>query len=183
MSEEDDILRRIQGALVPFDVYLKRTELSVADSFDPKQSPPELGIQIRHEVLRETQTLELFEPEGPEERTKALRFTVQTGVRFVAEPDSTTEAAEVAVCAEVEAVWVIEYRIQKPDAVDQAGIDAFGQTGNVMYHVWPYWREFIHASCARLRLPQIILPMFQVKKRVPKKVIDAPNTARAAPQE
>lgn len=162
---DDDILRRIQGALLPFDVYLRDTHLRVAEGFDPKLSHSALGFQIRNEVRPEAARLELLEPEDPQRRIPALRYIVDTGVRLTGrDTQAQSDQAEAPVRAQIEALWWVEYHIHKPEAVDQAGIDAFRENGNVMFHLWPYWREFIHASCARLRLPQVILPMFHVKR-------------------
>jgi hypothetical protein len=165
---ELEVLGRIQEALLPFDVYLKWAELSLADDFDPKRSPQPLGFQIRHDVGRDAVLIDLPEAEASDRTARALRYMVETGVRFT-QREGSADNAEPTVRAEIEASWIVEYRIKKAEDVDQAGIDAFRENGNVMYHVWPYWREFIHASCARLRLPQVILPMFRVAKRVPRK--------------
>lgn len=31
---------------------------------------------------------------------------------------------------------------------------------NVGYHVWPYWREFVQSTCARMSVPHIDIPFY-----------------------
>jgi hypothetical protein len=162
---EDTTLVRMQRALAPFDVYVKNAHAQVEDDFDAKTLTSALGFQIRHDVLGGTLVPDLVEPEEAALRTNALRYIVNTGVRFLDER-TKPESEDPVVRAEIAAVWVVEYQILRPDDVDEAGISAFGEN-NVMYHVWPYWREFIHVTCARLRLPQVVLPMFKITRRAP----------------
>ena len=30
------------------------------------------------------------------------------------------------------------------------------------FHVWGYWREFVHSSLARLEFPALTVPLFQI---------------------
>ena len=30
------------------------------------------------------------------------------------------------------------------------------------FHVWGYWREFVHSSLARLEFPSLTIPLFQI---------------------
>jgi hypothetical protein len=171
----DPILPRIQQAVVPFDVYVRDVHAHVADEFDPKRRmPSELGFQIRHEVGRDGTLIELESDEGSA-KMEALRYIVETGVRFLEEgPASEDTDTPVSVRAEIIATWVVEYQVVRREDVDESGIAAFAEN-NVMYHVWPYWREFIHATCARLRLPQVVLPMFKIRHRASKKEESSPS--------
>jgi len=33
---------------------------------------------------------------------------------------------------------------------------------NVGYHVWPYWREYVQGTCARLGIPPVPVPMYRI---------------------
>ena len=167
-------LERIQRAITPFDVYIKEAKAYVAPDYDARYPDKGVSFQIRHGLKAETERLELGEA-GSEQRVDVLRYVVETGVRFVdevaadeadtsIEKDNSAEADKPVVRAEITSTWLVEYRVLKMDDVDLEGIQAFSEN-NVMYHVWPYWREFIHASCARLRLPQIMLPTFRLKRK------------------
>lgn len=37
---------------------------------------------------------------------------------------------------------------------------AFAHNKNVGYHVWPYWREFVQSTCAKLNIPVITVPHY-----------------------
>ncbi|MEX2148969.1 MAG: hypothetical protein WD793_02035 [Steroidobacteraceae bacterium] len=167
-------LARIQRAITPFDVYIKEAKAYVAPDYDARYPDKGVSFQIRHGLKPETERIEVGEAES-ELRVNVLRYVVDTGVRFVDEvvtdeaetsvkKDKSAEANEPIVRAEITSTWLVEYRVLKMEDVDLEGIQAFSEN-NVMYHVWPYWREFVHASCARLRLPQIMLPTFRLKRK------------------
>lgn len=159
-------LVRMQQAITPFDVYVKDASASVAPDYDARYSNSVLTFQIRYGLKGDAERLG-FEGDD-EERINLLRYLIDTGVRFVDESAATdtqdpSNEKEPVVRGEITATWLVEYQILKPEDVDEAGIQAFSEN-NVMYHLWPYWREFIHATSARLRLPQIVLPTYRLQK-------------------
>lgn len=161
---DKSLLNKMQGMLLPFDVYIRDAKASVKEDFDAKEPHPKLTFQIRYGLTDNAETMELPEANEPSSKAFVLRYFADTGVRFTEEKEAEDDSEEPLVRAEITATWVVEYRVAKPEDIDAAGIEAFAD--NVMYHVWPYWREFIHASCARLRLPQVVLPMFRLKHRL-----------------
>lgn len=49
---------------------------------------------------------------------------------------------------------------------------------NGMFNAWPYVRELVHSTVARMGLPPMILPVYRVASETPRKV-EAPPKAKA----
>jgi len=59
----------------------------------------------------------------------------------------------------IAAHFVAEYELTED--LTQECLDAFALK-NASYHVWPYWREYVSISCARMNVPKIVMPTIQV---------------------
>ncbi len=59
---------------------------------------------------------------------------------------------------EIEAEFALVYAISSFDGLDEANLDAFGRLNGV-FNAWPYWREHVQSSLAKLQLPPIIVPV------------------------
>jgi hypothetical protein len=72
--------------------------------------------------------------------------------------ENPTLADTDKVIAELNAEFYLEYRVEGSLPENEV-LEAFGKD-NVPFHMWPYWREFIHSMCGRTGLPELVLPMF-----------------------
>jgi hypothetical protein len=61
--------------------------------------------------------------------------------------------------AKIEHTFAADYRVANNEMPDGDALGAF--IPNVVYHVWPYWREAVHEQTARMRLPTITIPMMK----------------------
>jgi len=156
-------LKRMQKALILQDVFVLHAEAHLEGDFDPKYTKESLGVQLLFSPKGNVDHFELSNDSNVEQKATVLRYSVETGVRFVAVDGESRE--EPLVRASITATFAADYVIKHPELVDDEGVTEFSQ--NVVYHVWPYWREFIHSTSSRLRLPTAILPMFQPKKSQP----------------
>ena len=48
-----------------------------------------------------------------------------------------------------------------PTVVGEEGPEAFAQV-NAVFNAWPYWRELVQASLARMSMPALTVPVFRV---------------------
>ena len=89
---------------------------------------------------------------------------------------------------EAEGVTCIFLRADVTSAEDVAGfvsetesrlgaIEAFANT-DAVYHAWPYWREFVQSSMARMGLPPIMIPLFRPGGQGEEFVVDEPSAKR-----
>jgi hypothetical protein len=83
---------------------------------------------------------------------------IKVGCRLVTEnADTKTDD----IFAQVEATFIAEYMLSADLAVtDEEALTAFA-VENASFHVWPYWREYLMATCTRLNLPKGALPVRQ----------------------
>lgn len=158
-----EALNRAITSLAVLDVYLGETSAKLASGFDPKRDAAEYSVQARH---RAEEAVDVVPPDdGAEQRI--VVFRISTGVRLVARDAGETElnpgqeSRKPRILAELTAVFVAEYRVTSPELPDEKALKAFASQ-NALFHVWPYWREYVQSMCARLRLPQIMLPMFRL---------------------
>lgn len=74
----------------------------------------------------------------------------------------TLPNAAIAVSVSFE----LTYRIPANMSAPEETLNEFG-TENGIFNAWPYFREFVHASLARMGLPPFILPVYRLAQ--PKK--------------
>jgi preprotein translocase subunit SecB len=61
----------------------------------------------------------------------------------------------------IEAAFVIIYKAESLEGLRHANFDAFAQS-NGLYNAWPYWREFVQNTVARMNLPPLTIPVFRL---------------------
>ena len=174
-----EALNRAIERLTISDVYLAQSKTESDPTFEPRREGVKLGIQFRHSPLEE---FGLVEVEGSLGTGKLARFHMDTGLRIidVSEGINLDSAAvpEDKIKAIVEAVFVAEYKVKDGELPDEEAIVEFVRV-NVMYHVWPYWREFVHSTMSRMRFPTVVLPNY----RVPSETREPAPAAATVPAE
>ena len=151
-------LDRAIESLAVLDVFVRETSAWLAKGFDPKRHTGTPGVQVRHEAGSRIDILD-----GDEGEQIAV-FPVSTGVRLTERDNASAgdgESGSPRILAELTATFVAEYRITTSSPPEHEALEEFAQM-NVLYHVWPYWREYVQSMCGRLRLPEIMLPMFRL---------------------
>jgi hypothetical protein len=138
------------------DVYVSSMICRHADDADPKYTDYSVfEIQLKHHVSKSS-VVEL------EDGDQIMRVKVDLGVRWVEEDSEDKGGREIITeKALVEASFIAEYGIKK--SLDKKSLDEFALK-NVSFHVWPYWRELLATTCARMELPKVVLPTVQFAK-------------------
>ena len=85
-------------------------------------------------------------------------FFYTIGIRLVEQGYDKDE--EPNVLLEIKATFNAVYKSE--DELDQDVLSAFAEE-NVGFHVWPYWRELVQSSCARINIPPLTIPMYKCK--------------------
>ena len=76
----------------------------------------------------------------------------------------------------IEAEFMLTYKVKDLKELSDEGILAFAKT-NGIFNAWPYWREYVQSTIARLGIPNYTVPVFRLgaeegpKKSKPKKRI------------
>ncbi len=152
MSGISNGLQKAIDALKIEDVYLHSSTSECADDFDPKYAAniDQLLVQQMNEVNRTS----IASIEG---KDQYLRVFISFAVRWI-EPNADNKDKGKAR-AVINAQFVAEYAIT--DSISDECIDEFA-VKNAIFHVWPYWREYLSRQCERLRLPRLVMPAMQL---------------------
>lgn len=154
MAEHQALVRAVEGLAIK-DVFVEETSAKIHAALD-SQRDGGLSIQVRQWVDSSVD----FRAEG---QSEFARFRVHTGLRLLRNQGQDAEAPDGEVCVEVNAAFVADYEVVSPISDDEEALSAFAQK-NAVFHVWPYWREYVHNLTYRMRLPNIVLPMFRVNR-------------------
>jgi len=65
---------------------------------------------------------------------------------------------------DISATYLAEYQLAQGFTPSEAECRAF-LSSNVILNCWPYWREYVQTTVARMNLPPITLPFFRVRKQ------------------
>lgn len=93
------------------------------------------------------------------------RFSYSIGLRFLSTEDKAKlkqkeiDLDDANPYLEFKATFIAIYR--STQELEQDEVRDFGER-YVRFHVWPYWRELVQSSCARLQLPPLVVPPYRV---------------------
>jgi hypothetical protein len=62
------------------------------------------------------------------------------------------------------AKFLAEYEMAPGFKPSESELRAF-LSANATFNCWPYWREYVHSTAARMNLPPLTLPFFRVRSR------------------
>lgn len=83
---------------------------------------------------------------------------------FNMEVHSTGDEEELQ--AEIRSTFELSYRLPGGETFSQDELRAFAQI-NAVFNAWPYWREFVQASLARMSMPILTVPVFRLPASEP----------------
>lgn len=98
--------------------------------------------------------------------SKAKHITVFVEFEMLAAPEGCGDGEKPI---QIKAVLALTYDCEEVSSFDDSALEAFGKINGV-YNAWPYWREFVQNTVARMGLPPLIVPTFRViQSKTPKK--------------
>lgn len=158
----NEVLQKAIECLDVQDIFLWSSNCSLMDGLDPKYiDSNSMVTQLRHNVARgEVMTLNVNE----DNEMQIFRVLINFGARWVLEEDRDEEQGDesvdesIDVRGEIEASFISEYLMKS-----NPGQDALNEFAlrNAIYHVWPYWREYLMSQCMRMNLPKAVLQAVQ----------------------
>lgn len=154
MEHKEALQRAIRGLSVN-DVYLKSSELFTKNEWDPKRADNSMLV---YQFMTGVEKSEVFGISEDSDSCARNYFSVyiKVGCRLV---DENSDTESETIFAQVEATFVAEYILSSDFSVsDEEALTAFALE-NASFHVWPYWREYLMATCSRLNLPKVALPV------------------------
>lgn len=172
MSDKDldkVLLQKAQKYICIQDVYMHNASIEVQDGFIPKYNETPLSVQFHHSPLRINEiqaTEDEFEGELLQIFIKMAARFIDTGLDDEILSDEMKMVEHVR--AEIESIFIAEYIVTNTEECTKECIKVFGRT-NASFHVWPYWREYMQATCARFKLPNFVFPMYRIHDEQPMK--------------
>ena len=85
---------------------------------------------------------------------------IETTFGFEVRSDSEEEALQ----AEVRGTFELSYQVPNGEKFSPEELKAFAEF-NAVFNAWPYWRELVQTSLARMSLPVLTVPVFRVTPR------------------
>ncbi|MCY4075174.1 MAG: hypothetical protein OXH04_07075 [Acidobacteria bacterium] len=85
--------------------------------------------------------------------------TLRIETAFTMEVRSAGEDEELQ--AEIRGTFELSYEIPDDETFSSEELEAFGEV-NAVFNAWPYWRELVQASLARMSMPPLTVPVFRV---------------------
>ena len=175
-SVNHEALRRAIDSLSLQDLALRKTSVDVHEDCILGVDGARLQVQLKWGA--DEARLVQMNPGTPQLQT-LLIVEVTTSMRLVDKPagdsapggeakvkapaDNSEPSGDAKVKALIEVTYVAKYRVNEGAELEQEAIDEFA-TKNAIYHVWPYWREYLSTTLARAHLPPFTLPMFVLRK-------------------
>lgn len=144
-----------QQTKLAFEVHrnsqLQRIRLarSRVESVAPEELASPLTVSFRFTSKR------LDAPAG------TLRLLVS--FQMIAKPEQTTQ-----VPVRVDASFEADYALAKGFAPTEQHVKAF-KSGNAIFNVWPYFREYLQTTLVRMALPPLTAPFLRLQPAPPKK--------------
>jgi len=155
-------LKNAQDCLCIQSVNLKESKVFVRDEIDlPALDRDETAIQSFRAVAK-VKEISLTDSDG--EDIWDYHFFYSVGVRliYLEEKEESTKDGYKPIL-EIAGVFEAKYLSKKQLAEEEQ--KAFS-ADNVGYHVWPYWREYVQSSCARMGLsPAIEVPVYLIPRK------------------
>lgn len=146
------------------DVGHQHSTFSIDPDFRPDvEDGHDIGVQLRT-AYSNCDVDELFDIDDG--RLCRYRFFYELGVRVLDSGQVDDEEGDPPVIATVSARMYSQYVEVLSKELAAIGADVLKEfgTANGLYHVWPYWREYVQSTMVRLKLPAITIPMFRLPK-------------------
>ena len=144
MSKAADELKRLIA-----EVEIEGVRLVEATAETKVRSPADTGAVD----LLVNRTAEISERQD----NKTFFVVAKIGTQLV--PEQAKEEPLVSI----ETSFELQYRLPEGFRVDPDALTTFAQT-NGIYNAWPYWREFVQSTFARMGLPPVVLPLLRARE-------------------
>lgn len=160
-----DLLDQAIKCLAICDVFFEKANAEIVTGFDPGSYQPPLAVQFKSRVLATRR------PDHTADQGDLVQIVAECGMRLIATPEEGADSGQKEM-ALISATLVAEYSVI--GELDASALQEFSDN-NGLFHVWPFWREYVHSACARLRIPVVPVPMYTLS-RVPNPPDPTPAT-------
>jgi hypothetical protein len=165
-----DLIQQAAQALRIEMVSLRNASITLKEGFYPPFAEADVRVVPQYRA-GPFGAYHLIEDEDAESGNlkKIVVFLFETGVRLVDETalgelETGRDAVdEAAVYIEITAQFAVRYCLANSaneNELDRA-LREF-EKYNAAFQIWPYWREYVQSTCARIGIPPIPITMYQI---------------------
>jgi hypothetical protein len=143
-------------------VYLSGSQLFLADDFDPTMPGQPLIGKFRIVDGKASIRRTLIQSETPEDVHTCI-FKTKFEFRYIRALDNGEAPPEseedMRLVSTISADISVDYLITTSKLPSEQDLERIAKS-NALAHIWPYWREYCHATQARMNLPLTLMPLF-----------------------
>ena len=156
------------GPVLPFtlrSIYVRNSSIRTDEHFDPLVPGQQLKAIFRTGEGRVDCREVTFVENDQEGIFRSCAFTTRFEFAYVRRTEGdepvSDEDIEKAIAAQITVDITVDYLISLQTFPDGDALSQWAQ-GHVIFHAWPYWREYCHATMLRMNLPVTIIPLLQM---------------------
>jgi len=158
----DECLKSAQDCLRIQSVNLKESKVFVRDDIDLLALDRDETSSQSFRSVAKIKEISLTDSKG--EDIWDYRFVYSVGSRLVLS-EELVESKKDDCSPIVEIIGIFEARYLTKKQLKKEELKAFS-VDNVGYHVWPYWREYVQSTCARIGFsPAFEVPMYIISRK------------------
>jgi len=159
-----DAINRAVQSLAISDVYVRETVARIEPELEPTVGGIKLSARFKagttgHRILNVGDESKLRAMVAYDIKAEVELFFDEPNVALEEQGRTPTVIDGKTLAARISVVFCAMYRV-KGSAPDNEALQEFG-VNNALFHVWPYWREYLGSICNRLHIKPILLPMFR----------------------
>jgi len=139
-------------------IYIREGRLWIADDFNPLIPGQELLGEYRIIKNHKRMTTDL---QLSDSLKRWYAFITKYEFRYRMKPQNPN--TEGKLIAEVIASISADYEAIDPESISDDQLAQWGET--VIFHTWPYWREYCQTSLTRMNLPTAIMPLLVASQK------------------
>lgn len=138
-------------------VNLKDSNISVRDNIFLSSIDREVTIAQAYRAVTKRQETSFLDAEKQE--FWEYRFMYTSGIRLIfSEEEEDSKNEDYKPIMEIVGVFSAIYLSNKKLTLEESEVFCKDSVG---YHVWPYWREYVQSTCARIGFsPAFEVPMY-----------------------
>lgn len=152
-----DALKSAQECLEIQTVHLHHCYAKVRPDFDPGRYDKEELLSQGFDALQSVDEIQFAESDA-----SGYQFIYLLGFRLVDKAEDH-ESEDYEPKLQIIGSFAAKYKCQRKLTKEE--VEAFSQK-NVAYHIWPYWREYLQSTAARMGLKEVIqVPVYWHEKQ------------------
>lgn len=148
------------------DVVLRSSTISTREDFELFNDHKVNSCLAQYYQRAEEIEVLALPDQGPDQNLMiwVYAFSYTVGVRLVA-PDETTQADADDYIPVAQIISTFKSRYFSEIELCEESLQEFSKD-NVGFNVWPYWREYVQSTCARLGMTGAIsVPLYRMQKK------------------